>query len=138
MVGIEERIRVSSVIVFPSRGTLTSQRTRTRFPLRSESARSSMDFLASSSKVGRTPKVAAEEMKLKNVSEKSRGITKERYQLSYLVFLHSIDPIHPQELTCRCESSGAGGSKSEKGSRENLHCIMCSKIRYYDNKYWRR
>ncbi len=60
MVGMEERIRVSSVMVFPSRGTFTSQRTRTLFPLSSSSARSSIDFLASSSKAGaeRTPKVS--------------------------------------------------------------------------------
>jgi len=66
IVGMDDRIRVSSVIFFPSRGTFTSQRTRTFFPLRSDSDRSSMDFLASSSKVGdeaekvRTPRAGAD------------------------------------------------------------------------------
>lgn len=68
MVGMEERIRVSSVMVFPSRGTLTSQRTSTFFPLSSSSARSEMDFLASSS-VGaeklRTPKDSVRKKNLK-------------------------------------------------------------------------
>ena len=50
MVGMEERIRVSSVIFLPSRGTFTSHRTRTFLPLRSDSLRSSMDFLASRAK----------------------------------------------------------------------------------------
>ena len=46
-VGIEARMRVSSVMVFPSRGTLTSQRMRIFLPLSSSSLRSEMDFLAS-------------------------------------------------------------------------------------------
>ena len=39
-------MRVSSVIVLPSRGTFRSQRIRTFFPLSSSSARSEIDFLA--------------------------------------------------------------------------------------------
>lgn len=38
-------MRVSSVIVFPSSGTLRSQRTRTRLPARSAVLRSLTDFL---------------------------------------------------------------------------------------------
>ena len=45
IVGIDERIRVSSVIVLPSRGTLRSHRRRTFLPFRSVLGRSVMDFL---------------------------------------------------------------------------------------------
>ncbi len=40
IVGMDERIRVSSVMVLPSKGTFRSQRTRTFLPLRSEAGRS--------------------------------------------------------------------------------------------------
>lgn len=43
----EARMRVSSVIVLPSSGTLRSQRMRTFLPLRSASDRSATDFFAS-------------------------------------------------------------------------------------------
>ena len=45
-VGTDARMRVSSEMVFPSRGTFRSQRTRTFLPLRSASVRSPTDFLA--------------------------------------------------------------------------------------------
>lgn len=45
MVGTDARMRVSSVMVLPSSGTLRSQRTRTRLPAMSAGLRSLMDFL---------------------------------------------------------------------------------------------
>mmetsp|Transcript_66539 Transcript_66539/g.98620 ORF Transcript_66539/g.98620 Transcript_66539/m.98620 type:complete len:123 (+) Transcript_66539:1262-1630(+) len=44
IVGMEDTMRVSSVIVVPSRGTFKSQRTRTFFPLYSSSLMSEIDF----------------------------------------------------------------------------------------------
>lgn len=44
IVGTDARMRVSSVIVLPSSGTLRSQRTSTRLPLSSASVRSPTDF----------------------------------------------------------------------------------------------
>merc|ERR1719478_1397980 len=45
-VGTDARIRVSSVMVLPSSGTLRSQRTRTFLPLSSAGERSATDFFA--------------------------------------------------------------------------------------------
>merc|ERR1740139_1712091 len=53
IVGIDIRMRVSSVIVLPSSGTFTSHLTKTFLPLSSASERSPTDFLASSSKTDR-------------------------------------------------------------------------------------
>merc|ERR1719478_157811 len=45
-VGTDARMRVSSVMVLPSSGTLRSQRTRTFLPLSSAGERSATDFFA--------------------------------------------------------------------------------------------
>jgi len=65
-VGTDARMRVSSVMVLPSSGTLRSQRTSTLLPFRSASDRSPTDFLAISmlhereiERIGAAPMVSA-------------------------------------------------------------------------------
>ncbi len=108
MVGMEERIRVSSVMVFPSRGTFTSQRTSTRFPL-SSSAMSSMDFLASSSVGARTPKVS--------VKKEFRN----RSEIRSLVYFHSSTNMptiqHQHPISNSLEGAKAAALEAARARR---------------------
>ena len=88
MVGMEDLIRVSSVIFLPSRGTLTSHLTRTFLPLRSASERSSMDFLASRAKSNwagaekvRTPKAGVLGTKAATAGMARRAATAENFMV---------------------------------------------------------
>merc|ERR1719261_2135305 len=58
-VGTDARMRVSSVMVLPSSGTLRSQRTRTFLPLRSAAERSPTDFLTISMSLERATRELA-------------------------------------------------------------------------------